>query len=159
MNKKLTITKEEIISNEKLDLNEKINELNLKFPNYSEEEIKDFAISLIRQEYEFFANKREIISPRTDYLLEKIKSGHTLDRTETLEMFCDDEERINIHRKFETIRKNIKENNAVTRDDLEYLLNEGGYNESEKELIRMSFEARGLIIDSYKDEETNKKNI
>ena len=145
-----TITIEEIKSNPNLDLTERINKFS-KDKRWNANDLKELAIASIKQEYEFWANKRDNISSRTDELLKQILNGHILSKSEEFEMVCTDEEKVNDYSKYEKMKQRIVDNNGVTLDDFNELCKTIGFDSKTAELIRTGFESRGKIIDSYED--------
>ena len=71
----------------------------------SVEELKEVALASIKQEYEFWANKRENISPGTDEMLRKILNGHILSKSEEFEMMCSDPKKVEQYSKYEDMSK------------------------------------------------------
>ena len=147
-----TITIEEIEANPDLDLSERINKFS-QDKRWNANDLKELAIASIKQEYEFWANKRENISSRTDELLKQILNGHILSKSEEFEMVCADQEKIKEYSKYENLKKRIADNNGITLDDFNELCKTIGFDSKTTELIRMEFEIRRMITDSYKDEE------
>ena len=146
-----TITIEEIESNPNLDLTERIN----RFANdkrWSDDDLRELAIASIKQEYEFWANKRENISSKTDELLKKILDGHTLNKSEVFEMMCSDPEKVEEYSKYDDLNQKITDNNGITLDDFNDLCKTVGFDSKMTELVRIGFESQGKIIDSYQDE-------
>lgn len=147
-----TITIEEIEANPELDLSERINKFS-QDKRWSNDDLRELAIASIKQEYEFWANKRENISSRTDELLKQVLNGHILSRSEEFEMICDNQEKIKEYSKYENLNQQIADNNGITLDDFNELCKTIGFDSETTELIRAGFESQGNIIDSYKDEE------
>ena len=67
-------------------------------------------------------------------------------------MICDDQEKIKEYSKYEILSQQIADNNGITLDDFNELCKTIGFDSKTTELIRMEFESRELIVDSYKDE-------
>ena len=151
-----TITIEQIIENPNLDLSERINKLS-QDKRWSKEDLKELAIASIKQEYEFWLNERKNVSARTDELLKKILDGHFLSKIEGFEMMCDDPEKVELYSKYESLKKRIKDNNGITLEDFYELCQVIGIDSEFIELIRIEFERKGLIIDSYMKEESYQK--
>ena len=147
-----TITIEEIEANPELDLSERINKFS-QDKRWSNDDLRELAIASIKQEYEFWANKRENISSRTDELLKQILNGHILSRSEEFEMICDNQEKIKEYSKYENLNQQIADNSGISLEDFNELCKTIGFDSETTELIRTGFESQGNIIDSYKDEE------
>lgn len=147
-----TITIEEIESNPELDLSERINKFS-QDKRWSNDDLKELAIASIKQEYEFWVNKRENISSRTDELLKQILNGHILSRSEEFEMICDNQEKIKEYSKYENLNQQITDNSGISLEDFNELCKTIGFDSETTELIRTGFESQGNIIDSNKDEE------
>ena len=148
-----TITIEEIEANPDLDLSERINKFS-QDKIWSNEYLRELAIASIKQEYEFWANKRENISSRTDEILKQILNGHILSKSEAFEMICADQEKIKEYSKYDNLEQRIADNNGITLDDFDELCKTIGFDSETTELMRTKFKSRGLIIDSYKDEKS-----
>ena len=151
-----TITIEQIIENPNLDLSERINKLS-QDKRWSKEDLKELAIASIKQEYEFWLNERKNISTRTDEMLKKILNGHFLSKSEEFEMVCDDSKKVELYSKYESLKKRIKDNNGITLENFYELCQVIGIDSEIIELIRLEFERKGLIIDSYMKEESYQK--
>ena len=148
--KRKTITIEEIESNPNLDLNERIE----KFANdtrWNTDDLRELAIASIKQEYEFWANKRENISSRTDELLKKILNGYTLTKSEEFEMVCTDPEKIREYSKYIDLKQKVTDYNGIALEDFNQLCQTIGFDSKTTELIRAKFESQGKIIDSYQE--------
>ena len=145
------ITIEEIETNPDLDLSERINKYS-QDKRWNAEDLKELAIASIKREYEFWAKKRENISPRTDELLKQILNGHILSRSEEFEMICDEQEKIKEYSKYEILSQQIADSNGITLDDFNELCKTIGFDSKTTEFIRMKFENQKMIVDSYKDE-------
>ena len=154
---KIEIDINDIKSNPNLDLSERVEQLKRdENTNYSDDELRDLAAAIIKQEYEIYANQRTNVSDATDKLLEKIKNGGILSKKEGFMMFCDDPKTVEQYGLYEDIKDNIKTNNAITMDDFEYLCKEIGFDYNMKELIKLGFIEKGLLIEKYKDKDENK---
>ncbi len=151
-----TITIEQIIENPNLDLSERINKFS-QDKRWSKEDLKELAIASIKQEYEFWLNERKNVSARTDELLKKILDGHFLSKIEEFEMVCDDPKKVELYSKYESLKKRIKDNTGITLEDFYELCQVIGIDSEIIELIRLEFERKGLIIDSYMKEESYQK--
>ncbi len=145
-----TITIEEIEANPDLDLSERINKFS-QDKRWSNDDLRELAIASIKQEYEFWANKRDNISSRTDELLKQILNGHILSKSEEFEMVCTDEEKVNDYSKYEKMKQRIADNNGITLDDFNELCKTIGFDAKTTELIRTEFENKGLLIDSLEE--------
>ena len=148
------ITIEEIESNPDLDLTERINKFS-QDKRWNADDLKELAIASIKQEYEFWANKRKNISPRTDELLKQILTGHILSKSEEFEMICTDQKKFKEYSQYENLKKRIVDNNGITLDDFNELCKNIGFDSKTTELMRIAFESRGLIIDSYEEKESH----
>ena len=146
------ITIEKIKSNPNLDLAERINKI-AKDKGGNADDLKELAIASIKQEYEFWLNKRENISSRTDEILNQVLNGHILSKSEEFEMFCADQEKIKEYSKYENLKKRIADNNGVTLGDFNELCKTIGFDSKTTELIKTEFENNGLLIDSYEEKE------
>ena len=146
-----TITIEQIKANPNLDLSERIRKFD-QDKNLSSDDLNDMAIASIKQEYEFWANQRENISPRTDAMLEQILNGHVLSKSEAFEMVCDDPKKVESYARCDYLNQRIKDNNGITLDDFNELCSTIGFDSNTIALMRAEFESKGLILDSYKDE-------
>ena len=109
---KQTITIEEIKANPNLDLSERIRML-AQEGKWTDEQMIELALASIQQDYEFWVVNREIVSQRTDDILLQILNGHVLNKTETFEMVCDDEEKVNLYSRYEDLRMKIANNNGI----------------------------------------------
>lgn len=119
---KITISIDEINNNPNLDLSERLANLKNKYKDkYSEDDLKSLAIASIKQEYELFANNRINFTKEADDLLEKIKNGGELSNKEAFILNCDDPQIISEYSKFDDIKKQIKEDNAITLNDFNFL--------------------------------------
>ena len=144
------ITIEEIKRNPNLDLSERISKL-AQNKRWNTEELEDIAIASIKQEYEFWVNRRENVSSRTDEMLKQILNGHVLSKREVFEMMCTDEEKVRQYSKYEELKERIIDNKALTPEDFNELCKAVGFDSKTAELIRLEFESRGMIIDSNKE--------
>ena len=149
-----TITIEEIQANPNLDLRERINKLS-QDKRWSVADLKELAITLIKQDYEFWANKRENISPRTDELLKQILNGHILSKTEVFEMVCSDQEKVEEYTKYEDLKQKVLDSNGITLEDLNQLCQTIGSDSKTTELIKTEFENKGFLIDSHEEKESH----
>ncbi len=149
-----TITIEEIQANPNLDLRERINKLS-QDKRWSVADLKELAIALIKQEYEFWANKRENISPRTDELLKQILNGHILSKSEEFEMVCSDQEKVEEYAKYEDLKQKVLDSNGITLEDFNQLCQTIGFDSKTTELIKTEFENKGLLIDSHEEKESH----
>ncbi len=148
------ITIEEIENNPALDLSERINKFS-QDKRWSADDLKKLAIASIKQEYEFWTNKRDNISSRTDELLKQILTGHILSKSEEFEMVCADQEKIKEYSKYENLKKRIADNNGITLDDFNELCKTIGFDSKTVELIRAEFESNGLLIDLNEEKESH----
>lgn len=149
-----TITIEEIQANPNLDLRERINKLS-QDKRWSVADLKELAITLIKQDYEFWANKRENISPRTDELLKQILNGHILSKTEVFEMVCSDQEKVEEYTKYEDLKQKVLDSNGITLEDFNQLCQTIGSDSKTTELIKTEFENKGFLIDSHEEKESH----
>ena len=147
-----TITIEEIEANPELDLSERINKFS-QDKRWSNDDLRELAIASIKQEYEFWANKRENISSRTDELLKQVLNGHILSRSEEFEMICDNQEKIKEYSKYENLNQQIADNGGISLEDFNELCKTIGFNSKITELIRAGLESQGKIIASYEAKE------
>lgn len=153
---KITISVQEIKNNPNLNLTGKILKLKEDYGrNYNDEELKDFAIALIKQEYEFYANSRINKSPEADAILEKIKNGDEITQKEGFILNCDNLETIEKYSKYYDLKDRIKNNNGISLDDLNFLFNNIGIDEQLRKQIQDGFERKGLIVD-YNDQRDEK---
>ena len=141
------ITIEEILANPNLDLSERISKYIQE--GMTEEIAKELALTLVKQEYDFWAGSRENVSPRTDAMLGSILDGHSLTQCEAFEMMCDDPEKVARYTYFTDLKQRISDNNGITLDDLNSLCNTIGIDSKSSEQIRQGLVGKGLIIDSY----------
>ena len=153
---KQTITIEEIKANPNLDLSERIRML-AQEGKWIDEQMKELALASIQQDYEFWVVNREIVSQRTDDILLQILNGRVLNKTETFEMVCDDKEKVNQYSRYEDLRMKIADNNGITIDDFNELCKVIGIDSATTELIGMMFASKGLIVESYKAEDSHNK--
>ena len=147
-----TITIEEIQSNPNLDLTERIN----KFGNdkrWSDDDLRELAIASIKQEYEYMANNMAD-TPHIDEISEQILNGHVFTESELVELMTQDLEENQEIKKCNDLKKRIADNNGITLEDFNELCKIIGFDPQTTELMRLGFDNNGLIIDSYKDEES-----
>ena len=148
---KTTISIDEIANNPNLDLTARINHFS-QDKRWDSNDLEELAMASIKQDYEFWANKRENVSSRTDELLEEILNGHILSKSEMFEMICSEPETVQMHAKYDTLREKVSGNNGITIDDFYELCNIIGFDSKTTELLEFGFKSKGLIIDSYNDE-------
>ncbi len=148
---KITITIEQIKSNPKLDLSERITKYS-SVGKWSSEEVEYFAIASIKQEYECWANNRTNVSERTNNMLQNILNGHILDDIESFEMFCDDPVKVDEYTKYEKLKKRISDNNGITLEDFNSLCSTIGFDSDTIEKIKNEFTIRGLILETYNED-------
>ena len=72
-------------------------------------------------------------------------------------MVCDDSKKVELYSKYESLKKRIKDNNGITLENFYELCQSIGIDSEIIELIRLEFERKGLIIDSYMKEESYQK--
>ena len=145
---KITISIDEINSNPNLDISERLAKLKNKYKDkYSEDDLKILAIASIKQEYELFANNRVNFTKEADDLLEKIKNGGELSDREAFILNCDDPKKISEYSKFDDIRKQINEDNAITLDDFNFLIDAMKLDSHTKRLLEIGYKSKGLILD------------
>lgn len=145
---KITISIDEINNNPNLDISERLDKLKNKYKDkYSEDDLKSLAIASIKQEYELYANNRINFTKEADDLLEKIKNGGELSDTEAFILNCDDPQKISEYSKFDDIRKQIKEDNAITLDDFNFLCASMKLDSHTKRLLEIGYKSKGLISD------------
>ncbi len=147
---KRTISIKEIQENPNLDLSEKISKY-AKDSRWDAEDAKELALASIKVEYEFWANNREVVSPRTDYLLGQILNGHTLNKVEGFEMICGDEKKVRDYSRITTLEERIKDNNAISEEDFDDLCQVIGFDSQMYQWLKLMFECSGKIVKSYKD--------
>ena len=147
INQPQIITIDEIKNNPSLDLTDRINSIKEEIPNISKEDCEDLARALIKEEYEFWYKNRTIKSPRTDYLLEQIKNGHHLNKSEEYEMMTDDQQKIKAAGEVEIISKKVDNGEKITRKELDTLCHVMGLDEHTKNLLLDGFIRKGRIID------------
>lgn len=150
------ITIEEIQANPNLNLEERIKKFS-QDDRFSGDDLKELAITSIKQEYEFWANNRENISPRTDELLKQILNGHVLSKSEAFEMICADPKKVEEYSKYENLKQRISEKNGITIADFNELCQNIGFDPETTELIKMAFEDRGLFIDQVEEVQSHHK--
>lgn len=145
---KITISIDEINNNPNLDISERIANLKNKYKDkYSEDDLKSLAIASIKQEYELFANNRINFTKEADDLLEKIKNGGELSNKEAFILNCDDPQIISKYSKFDDIKKQIKEDNAITLNDFNFLCEAMKLDSHTKRLLEIGYKSKGLISD------------
>ena len=145
---KITISIDEINNNPNLDISERIANLKNKYKDkYSEDDLKSLAIASNKQEYELFANNRINFTKEADDLLEKIKNGGELSNKEAFILNCDDPQIISKYLKFDDIKKQIKEDNAITLNDFNFLCESMKLDPQTKKLLEIVFNSKGLISD------------
>ena len=145
---KITISIDEINNNPNLDISERIANLKNKYKDkYSEDDLKSLAIASIKQEYELFANNRIKFTKEADDLLEKIKNGGELSNKEAFILNCDDPQIISKYLKFDDIKKQIKEDNAITLNDFNFLCEAIKLDSHTKRLLEIGYKSKGLISD------------
>ena len=145
---KITISIDEINNNPNLDISERIANLKNKYKDkYSEDDLKSLAIASIKQEYELYANNRINFTKEADDLLEKIKNGGELSNKEAFILNCDDPQIISKYSKFDDIKKQIKEDNAITLNDFNFLCEAMKLDSHTKRLLEIGYKSKGLISD------------
>ena len=145
---KITISIDEINNNPNLDISERIANLKNKYKDkYSEDDLKSLAIASIKQEYELYANNRINFTKEADDLLEKIKNGGELSNKEAFILNCDDPQIISKYLKFDDIKKQIKEDNAITLNDFNFLCEAMKLDSHTKSLLEIGYKSKGLISD------------
>ncbi len=150
--KRKTITIEAIEANPDLDLSERINKFSQdkRWPN---DDLKELAIASIKQEYEYMVNNMADI-PHIDEILEQILKGHIFTQDELAELMTSDLVENEEIKKYNDLKKKVVDNNGISLEDFNKLCKTIGFDSKTTELIMAGFEKRGLIIDSYKDEES-----
>ena len=145
---KITISIDEINNNPNLYISERIANLKNKYKDkYSEDDLKILAIASIKQEYELYANNRINFTQEADDLLEKIKNGGELSNKEAFILNCDDPQIISKYLKFDDIKKQIKEDNAITLNDFNFLCEAMKLDSHTKRLLEIGYKSKGLISD------------
>ena len=145
---KITISIDEINNNPNLDISERLANLKNKYNDkYSEDDLKSLAIASIKQEYELFANNRINFTKEADDLLEKIKNGGELSNKEAFILNCDDPQIISEYSKLDDIKKQIKEDNAITLNDFNFLCEAMKLDSHTKRLLEIGQKSKGLISD------------
>ena len=145
---KITISIDEINNNPNLDISERLANLKNKYKDkYSEDDLKSLAIASIKQEYELFANSRINFTNEADDLLEQIKNGGELSNKEAFILNCDDPQIISKYLKFDDIKKQIKEDNAITLNDFNFLCEAMKLDSHTKRLLEIGYKSKGLISD------------
>ena len=145
---KITISIDEINNNHNLDISDRIANLKNKYKDkYSEDDLKSLAIASIKQEYELYANNRINFTKEADDLLEKIKNGGELSNKEVFILNCDDPQIISKYLKFDDIKKQIKEDNAITLNDFNFLCEAMKLDSHTKRLLEIGYKSKGLISD------------
>ena len=145
---KITISIDEINNNPNLDISERLANLKNKYKDkYSEDDLKSLEIASIKQEYELFANSRINFTKEADDLLEKIKNGGELSNKEAFILNCDDPQIISKYLKFDDIKKQIKEDNAITLNDFNFLCEAIKLDSHTKRLLEIGYKSKGLISD------------
>lgn len=145
---KITISIDEINNNPNLDISERIANLKNKYKDkYSEDDLKSLSIASIKQEYELYANNRINFTKEADDLLEKIKNGGELSNKEAFILNCDDPQIISKYLKFDDIKKQIKEDNAITLNDFNFLCEAMKLDSHTKRLLEIGYKSKGLISD------------
>lgn len=144
---KITISIDEK-NNPNLDISERLANLKNKYKDkYSEDDLKSIAIASIKQEYELFANSRINFTNEADDLLEQIKNGGELSNKEAFILNCDDPQIISKYSKFDDIKKQIKEDNAITLNDFNFLCEAIKLDSHTKRLLEIGYKSKGLISD------------
>ena len=145
---KITISIDEINNNPNLDISERLANLKNKYKDkYSEDDLKSLAIASIKQEYELFANNRINFTKEADDLLEKIKNGGELSNKEAFILNCDDPQIVSKYSKLDDIKKQIKEDNAITLNDFNFLCEAMKLDSHTKRLLEIGYKSKGLISD------------
>ena len=147
-----TITIEEIEANPDLDLSERINKFS-QDKRWSADDLKELAIASIKQEYEYMANNMSDI-PYINEILKQILNGHVFTQDELTEYMSQDLKEVPEIKKYNNLKKKVEDNNGISLEDFNELCKTIGFDYKTTELIMAGFENRGLIIDSYKDEES-----
>lgn len=149
---KKTITIEEIESNPNLDLTERIEKFSQN-KKWSNDDLRELAIASIKQEYEYMINNMSNI-PNIDLILDKILNGYVLKQDELFEMMASNSKEI--VKKYNTLKKNIEENNGITIEDFNELCKTIDIDSNTTELIKNLFMHQGKIIDSYSKNESKR---
>ena len=153
---KITISIDEINNNPNLDISERLANLKNKYKDkYSEDDLKGIVIASIKQEYELFANSRINFTNEADDLLEQIKNGGELSNKEAFILNCDDPQIISKYSKFDDIKKQIKEDNAITLNDFNFLCEAMKLDSHTKRLLEIGYKSKGLISE-FKPENNEK---
>lgn len=135
-------------NNPNLEISKRLANLKNKYKDkYSEDDLKGIAIASIKQEYELFANSRINFTKEADDLLEKIKNGGELSNKEAFILNCDDPQIISKYSKFDDIKKQIKEDNAITLNDFNFLCESMKLDSHTKRLLEIGYKSKGLISD------------
>lgn len=135
-------------NNPNLEISERLANLKNKYKDkYSEDDLKGIAIASIKQEYELFANSRINFTNEADDLLEQIKNGGELSNKEAFILNCDDPQIISKYSKFDDIKKQIKEDNAITLNDFNFLCEAIKLDSHTKRLLEIGYKSKGLISD------------
>lgn len=145
---RVTISIDEIKNNPNLDLSAGIQKF-AQSGKWSPEECAELAVASIKREYEYLANTRTNISPRTDAYLETIKNGGSLTRPELFELICSDLQKVATYAKYDELNTKIINNNGITRDDFDSLVSTIGFDQKTADEIRNQFMNEGKIIESY----------
>ena len=80
-------------------------------------------------------------------MLEKIKNGGELSNKEVFILNCDDPQIISKYLKFDDIKKQIKEDNAITLNDFNFLCEAMKLDSHTKRLLEIGYKSKGLISD------------
>ena len=152
-----TITIEEIEANPDLDLSERIEKFSQN-KKWSNDDLRELAIASIKQEYEYMANNMADI-PHIDEALEQILKGHVFTQDELAELMTSDLVENEEIKKYNTLKKNIEENNGITLDDFKELCKTIDIDSNTTELIKNLFMHQGKIIDSYSKNESKRNKI
>ncbi len=128
---------------------------------YSQDEELELARAFTKQSYDYYAKQRKNTSPEADRLMTKVKNGYELTEDEILELTSTYEDYKKYKetigsieerkRPFTEIRERLK-SGTVTMEDLDFLIEQSGFDVDMANNIRQSFMSSGKIVDSYEED-------
>jgi hypothetical protein len=128
---------------------------------YSQDEELELARAFTKQAYDYYAKQRKNTSPEADRLMIKIKNGYELNDDEILELTSSYEDYKKYKETIDSIEKKKRpfteirqrlNSGTITMDDLDFLIEQSGFDVEMANNIRQSFMSSGKIVDSYEED-------
>ena len=160
---RITVDIDEIKKNPNLDLSERMARFS-ENKRWASDDLSELALASIKQEYEYMANSVPDF-PHLDFVLEQILDGHDFTEEEftklrTLELkengALDIEENAEVKR-YNDLRKRIRDSNGITADDFNELCHTMELDSKTTEILHNAFKIKGLIIDSYLENNSSQR--